>query len=140
MRQVGSGVLAVLLSGCTAATLPVLQMPPSGTPAVPAVFPAGTLVALKLGLRIQKAVNRDDLSPEDARRLEVLVDGQPFTDLEVLGLDYDANGQIVIRLRLVGKVLEPGQKVQVKLPNGHLALEGRAVSGGGVELNLQTPL
>ncbi len=124
-----------------------LPAAPTAAPVAPAalkvdaVFPAGTLLTLRGGLRTQAAIDPKDLSLADLQRLVVTLNGQaiPTSEITFDPPTLDDLQQIVIRFTVAGRQIGPSDALTISLPSKKLVLWGKgAPSSGQVTCNVQT--
>lgn len=123
----------------------VVQPGPSATPAsqgiqatrVVAIFPGGTLQALRSGLRTLAAIDAADLSIADLENLVVARNGQvlPPEQLAFEVPSRDDSGQVVVSFTIHGERLTSADRLTISLPSGKLTL---IASGGAVTLTVSS--
>ncbi len=120
---------------------------PSAVPAaaaplsVVAVFPAGTLQALRSGLRTLAAVRPEDLSVADLQKLVITLNGVvvPSGDITFETPTFDAQQQIVIRFTVAGRTVTAADTLKIATPSNKLVLWGTVSSGGlSADCNVKT--
>jgi sugar lactone lactonase YvrE len=101
---------------------------------VEAVFPAGTLLALRGGLRTQAAILPEDLSVADLKKMVLTVNGVviPASDITFEPPTTDALGQIVVKFTVAGRQVGETDVFKISTPSNKLVMWGQAAPGGGV--------
>jgi YVTN family beta-propeller protein len=102
---------------------------------VTAVFPVGTLTALRQGLRTLAAIDPVDLSVTDLQKLVITLNGQtvPTDRLHFEPPTTNDHGQVVVIITISGHTPSPSDRMEISLPSGKLTL---IATSGSVVIDL----
>jgi hypothetical protein len=89
------------------------------------VFPAGTFLRLRSGLRTQAAVRLEDLTPEDLASLDVVVNGARLSAQQITfsRLAWDSSGQLIAQMVLTNLPPTTNATITVSNASGSVALK-----------------